>query len=73
MQRFPRRRNILQLGTGPLPQCEGLPERGTHAKGNIGAQLRGKTFIIRLGQERTGAAGCVQVAVRSNEGGSRVR
>ena len=72
MQRFSRRRNVLQLGTGPLPQGEGLPERGTHAKGNIGAQLRGETLIICLGQQRTGTAGCVQVAVRSNQRGGSI-
>ena len=73
MQRFPRRRNVLKLGACPLPQGEGLPQRGTHAEGDIGAQLRGKTFIIRLGQLRAGAAGCVQVAVRGDESRRRIR
>ena len=73
VQGFLRRRDVLQLCAGALPQGEGLAERSTHAKGNISAQPRGETFVISRGQEPISAAGCVQVAVRGNQGGSRIR
>ena len=65
MQGFPRSRNVLQLGTGPCPSARVCLSAARTLKGNIGLpQLRGKTFIICLGQAPR--CGWLRVAVCSN-------